>query len=112
MSGITTHVLDTARGRPAAGMRVALDVQAGDGWAPVGSGVTGPDGRVPGLVPEGGLRPGVHRMTYFTGDWFAAEGTQGFYPLVTVVCMISDPAAHHHIPLLISPYGYSTYRGS
>jgi 5-hydroxyisourate hydrolase len=51
-------------------------------------------------------------MTFFTGDWFAAEGTQGFYPLVTVVCTISDPAAHHHIPLLISPYGYSTYRGS
>ena len=58
------------------------------------------------------LRPGVHRMTFFTGDWFAAEGVQGFYPLVTVVCTISDPAAHHHIPLLISPYGYSTYRGS
>jgi 5-hydroxyisourate hydrolase len=112
MSGITTHVLDTARGRPAAGMRVALDVQVDDGWTPVGSGVTDTDGRVPGLVPEGGLRPGVHRMTFFTGDWFAAEETQGFYPLVTVVCMISDPAAHHHIPLLISPYGYSTYRGS
>jgi 5-hydroxyisourate hydrolase len=112
MSGITTHVLDTARGRPAAGMRVALDVQVDDGWTPVGSGVTDTDGRVPGLVPEGGLRPGVHRMTFFTGDWFAAEGTQGFYPLVTVICTISDPAAHHHIPLLISPYGYSTYRGS
>jgi 5-hydroxyisourate hydrolase len=112
MSGITTHVLDTARGRPAAGMRVALDVQVDDGWTPVGGGVTDTDGRVPGLVPEEGLRPGVHRMTFFTGDWFAAEGTQGFYPLVTVVCMISDPAAHHHIPLLISPYGYSTYRGS
>jgi 5-hydroxyisourate hydrolase len=81
MSGITTHVLDTARGRPAAGMRVALDVQVDDGWTPVGSGVTDTDGRVPGLVPEGGLRPGVHRMTFFTGDWFAAEGTQGFYPL-------------------------------
>jgi 5-hydroxyisourate hydrolase len=112
MSGITTHVLDTTRGRPAAGMRVALDVQVDDGWTPVGSGVTDTDGRVPGLVPEGGLRPGVHRMTFFTGDWFAAEGTQGFYPLVTVVCTISDPTGHHHIPLLISPYAYSTYRGS
>jgi 5-hydroxyisourate hydrolase len=112
MSGITTHVLDTARGRPAVGMRVALDAQAGDGWTAIGGGVTDDDGRVPGLVGEPGLRPGVHRMTFFTGDWFAAEGIQGFYPLVTVVCTISDPAAHHHIPLLLSPYGYSTYRGS
>ena len=109
---ITTHVLDTARGRPAAGMRVDLDAEAGDGWTPVGSGVTDADGRVPGLVPEGALRPGVHRMTFFTGDWFAAEGIDGFYPLVTVVFVIGGPQAHHHIPLLLSPYGYSTYRGS
>jgi len=112
MSGITTHVLDTARGRPAAGMRVALDVQADRGWTPVGGGVTDADGRVPGLVPEGTLRPGVHRMTFFTGDWFAAEQTEGFYPLVTVVCEVGDPSAHYHVPLLLSPYGYSTYRGS
>jgi len=112
MSGITTHVLDTARGRPAAGMRVALEARTGDGWTPVGGGVTDADGRVPGLVAEGTLRAGVHRVTFHTGDWFAAEGTSGFYPLVTVVCVISDPEAHHHIPLLLSPYGYSTYRGS
>jgi 5-hydroxyisourate hydrolase len=112
MSGITTHVLDTARGRPAVGMRVALDAQADDGWAPVGGGTTDDDGRVPGLVADGALRAGIHRMTFFTGDWFAAEGIQGFYPLVTVVCEIDDPAAHYHVPLLISPYGYSTYRGS
>jgi 5-hydroxyisourate hydrolase len=54
----------------------------------------------------------VHRLTFHTGDWFAAQGTEGFYPLVTVVCEIADPAAHYHVPLLISPYGYSTYRGS
>jgi len=112
MSGITTHVLDTARGRPAAGMRVALEARSGDGWTPVGGGVTDADGRVPGLVAEGALRAGVHRVTFYTGDWFAAEGTEGFYPLVTVVCVIADPAAHYHVPLLISPYGYSTYRGS
>ena len=112
MSGITTHVLDTARGRPAAGMRVALDAEAGDGWTPVGDGVTDADGRVPDLVPDGRLLAGVHRITFYTGDWFAAQGTTGFYPLVTVVCTISDPSVHFHIPLLISPYGYSTYRGS
>lgn len=112
MSGITTHVLDTARGRPAAGMRVALEVQREGGWTPVGGGTTDADGRVPGLVPGGTLRAGVHRMTFFTGDWFAAEGVAGFYPLVAVVCEIDDPSAHYHVPLLISPYGYSTYRGS
>ena len=69
-------------------------------------------GRSDALSAHGGLRPGVHRVTFFTGDWFAAEQLYGFYPLVTVVCEIDDPAAHYHVPLLISPYGYSTYRGS
>jgi 5-hydroxyisourate hydrolase len=112
MSGITTHVLDTASGRPAAGMRVTLEARGGDGWAPVGAGVTDADGRVPGLVAEGALRAGVHRLTFHTGDWFAAQGTEGFYPQVTVECVIADPAGHYHVPLLLSPYGYSTYRGS
>jgi 5-hydroxyisourate hydrolase len=109
---ITTHVLDTARGRPAAGMRVTLEAQDGDGWAPVGGGVTDADGRVPGLVDEGAVAAGVHRLRFATGDWFRAEGIEGFYPEVTVVCAIDDPGAHYHVPLLISPYGYSTYRGS
>jgi 5-hydroxyisourate hydrolase len=112
MSGITTHVLDTARGRPAAGMRVALEAKAGDGWDAVGGGTTDADGRVPGLVAEGRLRAGVHRLHFHTGDWFDAEGVKGFYPLVTVVCVVEDPEAHYHVPLLLSPYGYSTYRGS
>jgi 5-hydroxyisourate hydrolase len=113
MSGITTHVLDTARGLPAAGMRVALEARAaGDGWEAVGGGVTDADGRVPGLVADGRVRAGVHRLTFHTGDWFDAEGIEAFYPLVTVVCVIEDPEAHYHVPLLISPYGYSTYRGS
>jgi len=112
MSAITTHVLDTARGRPAAGMRVALEAREGDGWAPVGGGVTDGDGRVPGLVPGGRVGKGVHRVTFHTGEWFEAEGVEGLYPVVPVVCHIDDPDAHYHIPLLISPYGYSTYRGS
>jgi 5-hydroxyisourate hydrolase len=112
VSPLTTHVLDTARGRPAAGMQVTLEARAGDGWAPRGGGVTDADGRVPGLVAEGALRAGVHRLTFATGDWFAAQGIEGFYPEVTVVCRIDDPAVHYHVPLLISPYGYSTYRGS
>jgi 5-hydroxyisourate hydrolase len=110
--GITTHVLDTARGRPAAGMRVDLEARIGEGWDQAGGGGTAADGRVPGLVAEGTLRAGVHRLTFHTGDWFTAQGTEGFYPLVTVVFQIADPAAHYHVPLLLSPYGYSTYRGS
>jgi 5-hydroxyisourate hydrolase len=112
MSGITTHVLDTARGRPAAGMRVVVEARTGDGWTGVGGGVTDADGRVPGLVAPGTIRAGVHRLTFATGEWFEAEGVVGFYPLVTVVCRIEDPDVHHHVPLLLSPYGYSTYRGS
>jgi 5-hydroxyisourate hydrolase len=113
MSGaITTHVLDTARGRPAAGMRIDLEASTGDGWAPVGGGVTDADGRVPGLVADGALAAGEHRLTFATGDWFQSQGTTGFYPEVAIVCRIEDPAAHYHVPLLISPYGYSTYRGS
>ncbi len=110
--GLTTHVLDTARGRPAAGLLVTVEARAGDGWTRLGGGVTDPDGRVPGLVPDGALAAGVHRLTFATGDWFAAEGLDGFYPQVQVVCRIDDPGAHYHVPLLLSPYGYSTYRGS
>jgi 5-hydroxyisourate hydrolase len=112
VSGITTHVLDTARGRPAAGMRVALEAQHGDRWTAVGGGVTDADGRVPGLHAAGALAAGVHRLTFATGEWFEAEGVTSFYPQVSVVCQIEDPSDHYHVPLLISPYGYSTYRGS
>ena len=111
MSGLTTHVLDTARGRPAAGVRVTVQVQDGDGWRDVGGGVTDTDGRVPGLL-AGELSAGTHRLTFATGAWFEAQGVAGFYPEVSVVCRIDDPGAHYHVPLLLSPYGYSTYRGS
>lgn len=112
MSGVTTHVLDTAQGRPAVGMRVVLEAQDGDGWTGVGGGVTDADGRVPDLHAADALVAGVHRLTFATGDWFEAEGVTGFYPQVTVVCRIEDPSDHYHVPLLISPYGFSTYRGS
>jgi 5-hydroxyisourate hydrolase len=66
---------------------------------------------VPGLL-AGDLAAGTHRLTFATGEWFRAQGVAGFYPEVSVVCQIEDPRAHHHVPLLLSPYGYSTYRGS
>jgi 5-hydroxyisourate hydrolase len=113
MSGITTHVLDTAAGRPAAGVPVALQARQGDGWEQVGAGVTGPDGRLSGLVPDGTtLRAGVHRLLFDTGAYFARHGAAGFYPEVGVVFEVADPADHYHVPLLLAPWGYTTYRGS
>jgi 5-hydroxyisourate hydrolase len=112
MSPITTHVLDTARGRPAAGMRITLEVRSDAAWTQLGAGVTDEDGRLGDLVPAGALRAGVHRVTFHTGEWFAAEDVEGFYPEVSVVCDIRDPSGHYHVPLLVSPFGYSTYRGS
>jgi 5-hydroxyisourate hydrolase len=113
VSGITTHVLDLATGRPAAGVAVALEVRRGaGGWERLGAGLTDDDGRVRDLVDAGALAPGVHRMVFATGDYFAGAGVEGFHPEVTVVFHLTDPAQRHHIPLLLSPFGYSTYRGS
>jgi 5-hydroxyisourate hydrolase len=111
MSTLSTHVLDTASGRPAAGVRVALDRRDGDAWVPLGGGVTDDDGRVRDLAPEG-LGPGVHRLVFATGEWFAASGRTGFYPEVPVVFEITDSDGHYHVPLLLSPFAFSTYRGS
>jgi 5-hydroxyisourate hydrolase len=110
---ITTHVLDTARGRPAAGVAVELEVRDGDAWRPVGRGVTDADGRLRTLVAQGAaIARGTYRLSFDTGAWFRAQGTQAFFPEVRIVFDLADPAMHHHVPLLLSPYGYSTYRGS
>ena len=106
MSAVTTHVLDAALGRPAAGIAVRLE-----GAEPIAAGVTDEDGRVGSLGPEV-LAPGDYRLTFDTGAYFAARGTASFYPLVQITFRIADPAQHHHVPLLLSPFAYSTYRGS
>jgi 5-hydroxyisourate hydrolase len=108
---ITTHVLDTALGRPAVGVPVTLEVRDGDGaWRRIGDGATDDDGRLRTLVPPGALREaGIYRIRFDTAAYF---GDAGFYPWVEVVFRIADPAAHFHVPLLLSPFGYSTYRGS
>ena len=112
MSPVTTHVLDTARGRPAAGVPVVLEVQSGAGaWTGLGRGTTDADGRVRDLAP-GPLAPGVYRLTFDTGAYFRSQNVQGFYPQVAVVFEVSDPGQHYHVPLLLSPFSYSTYRGS
>lgn len=107
MSPLTTHVLDTSTGRPAAGVPVVLERQAGAEWRKVSERRTDADGRVKDLLSEGKLAFGVYRLVFRTAEYFK----QGFYPEVSVVFNVNDER-HHHVPLLISPFGYSTYRGS
>src|ERR1043166_8654520 len=113
MSGITTHVLDTSRGRPAPGVPATLELEAAGGWKLIGKGVTSADGRINDLVAkEMELNAGVYRLIFDTARYFAAHQSQTFYPQITIVFRIEDPAQHYHVPLLLSPFGYSTYRGS
>jgi 5-hydroxyisourate hydrolase len=108
VSPITTHVLDTALGRPAAG--VAVTLEHGPDWTEVASGRTGEDGRL-GELGEVDT-PGSYRLRFDTAGYFGAAGTLAFFPEVTVVFSVDRPEEHHHVPLLLSPFGYSTYRGS
>ena len=113
MSAITTHVLDTARGVPAAGVSVVLERQHETEWRVIGRGQTDADGRQRGLMPEAGSAPpGVYRLRFETRAYFEALSLQTFFPQVIVTFEIPDGEAHHHVPLLLSPYGYTTYRGS
>ena len=113
MSGITTHVLDIARGRPAAGVPVTLESKSAGGWALVGRGATDADGRLRDLAPaDFVLTEGEYRLTFDAGAYLAAAGAGGFYTEVVVSFVVRDAASHYHVPLLLSPYGYSTYRGS
>jgi len=111
MSTLSTHVLDAASGLPAVDVRVTLDRRDGDSWRRLGAGVSDDDGRVRDLAP-GGLEAGVHRLVFATGEWFAATGQAGFYPEVPVVFEVTDTERHYHVPLLLSPFAFSTYRGS
>lgn len=107
MSHVTTHVLDTARGHPAAGIPVRLDARD-DGWSTIATAATDDDGRVRELGPES-LPAGVYRLVFDTESYL---GDDCFLPEVTVAFRITDPAAHYHVPVLLSPFSYSTYRGS
>ncbi|MFO0646289.1 MAG: hydroxyisourate hydrolase [Polyangiales bacterium] len=114
MSAITTHVLDTSRGRPAAGVAISLEARDDEGrWIFIGSGKTDDDGRLRTLVPAGtALEDRVYRLTFDTGAYFDAQRVVGFYPEASIVFRVRDVSAHYHVPLLLNPYGYSTYRGS
>ena len=114
MSAITTHVLDTSLGRPAAGVKVLLEqIDPDEQWHRIGEGVTDTDGRQRSLMGEG-VAPvaGLFRLVFDTRSYFEALGTPAFFPRVVITFEVADEGAHYHVPLLLSPFGYSTYRGS
>jgi 5-hydroxyisourate hydrolase len=112
-SPLTTHVLDIRLGKPAAGVAVCLEQwDAAGEWLLLARKFTNDDGRVADLLRAGELTSGVHRLRFDVGDYFTAQGVEHFYPQVTVEFEVTDLGRHHHVPLLLSPFGYSTYRGS
>ena len=114
MSLITTHVLDITGGRPAGGLAVRLARldESGD-WREVGASRTNDDGRAPDLLEDDDpAPPGTYRIRFETGEWLERQGRPVFYPWVEVIFLRADAREHHHVPLLLSPFGYSTYRGS
>jgi 5-hydroxyisourate hydrolase len=112
MSAITTHVLDTSRGHPAAGMRVELHRKSGETWKTVGAGLTDANGRCSDLLAEAQLESGAYRLVFHAGAYYQVQDEETFYSEIPVIFEVGDPKAHYHVPLLISPFGYSTYRGS
>ncbi|MET3923605.1 hydroxyisourate hydrolase [Arthrobacter sp. UYEF20] len=111
VSHVTTHVLDTGSGKPAAGIAVTLHLLDGEQWVQLATGSTDADGRIKELGPDR-LSSGTYRLGFNTGAYFAATGTGTFFPEVTLTFLVDGAQAHYHVPLLLSPYAYSTYRGS
>ncbi|MDA3625097.1 hydroxyisourate hydrolase [Saccharopolyspora oryzae] len=111
MSAVTTHVLDAARGKPAVDVAIRLEAAKGAEWEALADGRTDDDGRIKDLGPER-LEAGDYRLTFDTGAYFEAQGTASFYPQVQITFRITDPEQHYHVPILLSPFAYSTYRGS
>jgi 5-hydroxyisourate hydrolase len=112
MSPITTHILDLSKGCPARGVSVLLERERSDGWHELGRGVTDDDGRIKTLMPPGtALETGNYRLEFDTGEYFARAGVATFFRTV-VIAFVVTANEHHHVPLLLSPFGYSTYRGS
>jgi 5-hydroxyisourate hydrolase len=112
MSTITTHVLDTSRGRPAVDLKIELHKKSGDDWKSVGAGLTDANGRCNALLGEAPLAVGIYRLMFHVGSYFQAHHVESFYSDIPVMFEVRDSRTHYHVPLLISPFGYSTYRGS
>ena len=111
-SPITTHVLDTALGRPAAGLAITMLAHDGERWHEIAAGTTDEDGRITDLLAPGALGAGDYRMMFDTGSYMQEAKREVFYPRVTIDFRITDSDQHYHIPLLLSPFSYTTYRGS
>lgn len=114
---LTTHVLDTARGLPAEGVQIALYRVSGNAHTKIAETVTNADGRTDGpILPQGTFKTGTYELVFFAGDYLRATGQGGAEPLfldqIPIRFGMNDAGAHYHVPLLLSPYGYSTYRGS
>ena len=113
MSQITTHILDTSIGKPAAAVPVSLSSSTSGDWCELGSAVTDKDGRISSLVdPDIILPAGVYRLWFDTASYFRVQGLDTFYHYVEIVFNVSGDGQHYHVPLLLNPFGYSTYRGS
>jgi 5-hydroxyisourate hydrolase len=114
MSLITTHVLDSSRGQPATGVKVQLEFeQESQGWQVLATGVTNQDGRIGDLLPtDAPLLVGIYRLTFDTRTYFQQQNVPTFYPYIPIVFAIQQAEQHYHVPLLLNPFGYTTYRGS
>ena len=112
MSQLTTHILDTTLGKPAQGVAIHLEQKTTTGWIALANGITNNDGRITDLLPkEKLLDAGIYRMHFDTATYFNLQNIKAFYPSVSIEFEITD-ASHYHVPLLLNPFGYSTYRGS
>lgn len=112
MSQLTTHILDTSKGEPAAVVRVVLYQQENNNWEEIASGITDDDGRIPDLLKKDVmLASGNYKLKFETKEYFEKQSIQTFYPFIEIVFTITDNE-HYHVPLLLNPFGYSTYRGS
>ncbi len=110
---ISTHVLNTASGKPGAGVAIVLQYKAGKNWEELGRGLTDLQGRAADLYPaKKPLQAGTYRLVYETGVYFKGQGTKTFFPQVEIIFEVEKTDEHYHVPLLLSPFGYSTYRGS
>ena len=113
MSQITTHILDTSLGKPASGVKLILSRQIDTGWTELGAGTTDDDGRVSSLLDLNVTLPeGNYKLMFDVGSYYRTLDTPCFYPLVEIMFTISGDGQHYHVPLLLNPFGYSTYRGS
>ena|SRR5215469_11464011 len=110
--GLSTHILDTALGRPAAGVALVLSRETAEGWSEIGRGSTDADGRCRTLLGEHALEKAIYKLRFETAPYFAGQKTAGLYPFVEIVFTVADPSQHYHIPLLLAANGYTTYRGS